>query len=440
MKKAILVSIAVLFVLNLSAQMKILVDNIHGADFLGDDSEVDRYVIDFYSVFPDEELTILTPDSLPFDVILIEENLSGMVEKTYTIDLPDGYWPEYPICLYAYAKCSSEDFWERARGLIKNPDGEIVAEFFQGSAHVEYATGEGWQIELILSADHNYDVKIGYGRPLFSALAIEGKYDLSYWDLIVRIKNNSYYAIVGNPPMYGNYDLGALGEAFSQNMSFIFVDNYYDSLVDKPYIHFYSNEDVSVSPKIKFPGFFTLLSDGAEKAESKSEMLFSAAWNGHRITKGSDNELIYEGALNKKLNFLHFDINGDNVNVKNLIPYALNDLFFLKYHSPGIYKFAGPLQLDASGMAEVSDWQYFKPDQIIDEVEQCFYERGKKEGLTDEEITNLISDFHWIESLLYRARMNKDDYFGFYHFGKEVYDKLIGFECEPYPETLNRTM
>jgi hypothetical protein len=439
MKKAFLVTILTAAVF-LFSQKKILIDNIHGADYIGEDF-AEGLVIDFHAVFPDDELTVLTPDSLPFENILIEETITGAASKTYTVDLPDGYYPEMPICLYAYAKCNFEDFWLKADGFIKDPDGGVIAEFFQGSAHVENANGQGWSVVLNdLYSSLSYDVKIGYGRPLFKAPAIEGKYELTGWDLIVRIMDNCYYAIVGNPPLYGNYDLSALGEAFSQGMSFIFTDHYYDSMSDKPYIHFYSDEDVEVSPGIKFPGTFTLLSDGAKKVKNKSEMLISSEWAGHNVQKNSDNELVYEGALNEKLNFLHFDIVGTNVTVINKIPHKLNDLFLLKYHSSGIYKFAGPVQLAASGRAEVTDWQYLNPDQVISEIEKAFYERGIKEGLTELEITNLINDFHWIESLLYRAKINYDDHFGFYHFGKDVYDKLIGFECEPYPETLNRTM
>ncbi len=439
-EKNVMVSIALFFVLMLNAQMKILVDNIHGADFIGDSGGSDRSVIDFYSLFPDDELTILMPDSLPFDVILIEENLSGMSEKNYTIDLPDGIYPEHPICLYAYAKCNSEDFWERADGFIRNPDGEIVAEFFQGSAHVEDAAGEGWKIELILNADHDYDVKIGYGQALFKSSAVEGRYDLSDWDLIVRIMDNCYYAIVGNPPLYDGYDLIALDEAFSGGMSFIFTDHVYDSMMDKPFIHFYSDENIDADVTIKFPGFYTLLSEGSKTSADKKGQIYSAKWEKHNIAIGSDNELIYEGALKEKLNFLHFDINGSNVTAKNLIAYPLNDLFLIKYHSPGIYRFSDPVHTEPLTETEITDWQYLSAGDVVSNIKSVFFKRGLSEGLTEDEIDDLVNNFHWVESLLYRARINKDDYFGFYHFGKDVYDRLVGFECEPYPEKLNRTM
>ncbi|MBN2790083.1 MAG: T9SS type A sorting domain-containing protein [Candidatus Delongbacteria bacterium] len=438
MKKTLFI-LVLIFIVLLHSQKKILIDNIHGADFIGDVGN-ENSVIDFYSVFPDDDLTILTPDSLPFDNILIEETISSISEKTYIVDLPDGYYPETPHCLYVYAKCSSEDFWTRAKGIVRNPASDIVAELFEGSGHVDVACGLGWLVELELDSLLSYDIKIGYGKLLFDSQGVLGKYDLIDYDIVIRIKDNCYYAIEGNPPLYENYDLIAIGNALSNGLSFINTDHYSASMADKPFIHFYSNEDTQIDINIEFPGNYTLLSSNPQLIMNKSEQVINSLWKDHKLNEKSDNEIIYEGSFKNKLNFIDFEFFGDQVTVKNRLNNNIDDLFILKYESENQYRFMNISEMQPFATEEISEWEYLNTDQVLKRIKQIFYERGIKEGLLNEEIDHLVNDFHWIESLLYRARINKDEYFGFYHFGKEVYDKLIGFKSNPYPEELNRTM
>ncbi|MDA3838546.1 MAG: T9SS type A sorting domain-containing protein [Candidatus Delongbacteria bacterium] len=444
MKRILVFVLVVSLFFVLFAQKKILIDNIHGADFIGmvDSTGITSIgiPIDFNTIFPDGELTILQPDSLPFDSVLVQETTSGVNAKTYTVNLPDGYYPENPHCLYVYVECLSEDFLKRARGTVKNPEGEVVGELFQGSSHVENALGDGWQINLYLDSLLTYDVKIGYGKLLFSSSGLEGKYNLNDFDIMIRINDNCGYAIVGNAPLCDDNDLAALSEAFTSGLSFINADHYYDSMTDKPFIHFYSDDEINIDVNIEFPGNYTLLSSNPRLNMSKSDNIMKSTWEGHKLNINSDNEIIYEGGLKNKLNFLGFKFFGEQITVKNKLGSKLDDIFILKYESENLYRFQNISELTPLSEAEILDWKYLDTDQIIEKIKKVFFERGLEEGLYYEEIDHLVNDFHWIESLLYRAKINKDEYFGFYHFGKDVYDKFIGFKSEPYPEELNRTM
>ena len=439
MKKLLLVVPLIVVFGLLSAQHKVLIDNIHGADFVGDSGGEFQSIIDFSSLFSDDEVTILTPDSLPFDEILVHETVSGLGSKTYDIDLPDGYYPEMPICLYCFAKSPNEDFWKRATGYIKNPAGEIVSEFFEGSSHVENALGIGWEVYFDLEADQSYEIKIGYGVPLFSCDGIEGKYSLSDYNIVIRIRDNTYWAILGNTTMYQNFDLWALSEAFTQGLSFINTDNYCNSMADKPFIHFYSDKNISADISIEFPGRFTLLSNNPKIVPDKNNRVTKSNWSSHKIVQNDSNEIIYEGSLNNKLNFLEFDFE-QGLSIKNRIPFSLDDFFIFKYEGTDLYRITEIKEILPFENIQPDNWEYLNTEQVTDRIKTAFYKKGIEEGLTAKEIDHLVNDFQWVEGLLYRSGISRDDYFGFYHFGKEVYDKLIGFNCEPYPGELNRTM
>ncbi|MDA3885659.1 MAG: T9SS type A sorting domain-containing protein [Candidatus Delongbacteria bacterium] len=447
--KRILIFILLISIVFVSfAQKKILIDNIHGVDYVGDFQVVEIYPIDFYSIFPRDELTIITPDNFPIDNMIVNETITGMYEKTYVVELP-GYYPENPTCLYVYTKCTYESEYENenislaANGVVKNPSGEVVVELFNGATHVELAMGEGWQIELDFpSSELSYEVKIGYGKILFGSEeggGYVGKYQLRDYDCIIRIKENCYYAVNGVPLLYDNSDLMQIEGAFMSGISFINVDNLYHSMWDKPFIHFYSEEDISIDVSIEFPGVYTLLSDNPQLSMNKSKKTANCLWKGHNLKSKSNNEIIYEGALHNKLNLLDFKFSGEHVDVANRINYMLNDLFLFKYESQNLYRIKYVNEIEQYGKTNINDWQYLTTDQIITWIKKVFYDRGIKEGLYENEIDHLVNDFHWVESLLYRSRINKDEYFGFYHFGKDVYDKLVKYDSDPYPEELNRT-
>ena len=419
------------------AQKKILIDNIHGADFVGDAGGQYSTPINFSNVFPNDELTILTPDSFPITELYEDEIITGLNEKSYGLDIP---WFYTPVCMYIYVKCSSDDHFERANGVIINPLGEISGELFQGAAHVENVEAGVWTIELDLDSLLTYDVKIGIGDFLFKNGVANWKFDLNDFDAMVRLTDNCAYALVGNPPLYENYDLTSLSEAFTNGLSFIHTDHNFNSMADKPFIHFYSDEEVNIDVNIEFPGNFTLLSSNPKLSVNKSEEVINSTWEDHKLSTDSNNEIVYEGGLKNKLNFLDFDFFGDQVTIENRIVNYLNDIFIFKYESENLYKFKNAGALSPLSTIEVSDWDYLNTEQVIEIVKRAFFEKGISEGLLNGEMDHLVNDYHWIESLLYRAKINKDEYFGFYHFGKDVYDKLIGYNSDPYPEELNRTM
>jgi flagellar hook capping protein FlgD len=436
--KYLMLIIIIFGFLHISAQDRILVDCIHGADFWGQavsGGGYDTYFfpINFSAVFPDYEVTSITADNLPITNVLIFEDIpAGNESAAYELDLPEQ--SDEIISFYVVITRTNGDTLYNPLGTISNPDGDIVDELYQGIGHCDNAYGAGWDLDLILDPDHGHTVYAGYGPPLFSTNEYPGAYDLNDFDVMIKIKDYVLYALLGGPHEYSEHDLLALEEAFSQGLGFMNFYNFYCAAVEKPFVHFDTNTKRNIDYQIKISGQYTYTKP-VPAYEDKC-----LTWENFSLDPELDNEIVYEFISGERLNFLWFSINGETINVKNNIPYNLEELTIFKHIAPGKFKYAQIGQFDPLESVSTSKWKTIHTKTLIKILKQQLLKDAMEYGLEPDEAHHLFNDFLWVESLIHRAYDSPDHYFGIYHFGKEVYDRFIPCKITPEPEEMSRNM
>ena len=176
MKRATLIFVLILISVGLFSQEQIFVDCIHGADYYYDWNNFEQIEINWEEKFPDKDITKFEKEDIILDEILVEEEFVGPGEYSITIDLPDGSYPEYMQTLYILADYNFVVDWQPGViGTLTDPEGNIVAEMFNGVIHLENAYGAGWTVNLSASVEQTVSVTIGTGLPLFSNSVFEGQ-------------------------------------------------------------------------------------------------------------------------------------------------------------------------------------------------------------------------------------------------------------------------
>ncbi len=434
MKKIILLLTIFIICLTLFSQQnkKILVDCIHGANY----TLTYGYFQDihFENIFSDYDVTVITANSIPFDSILIDEVITDSLHVSYTIDLP-GIYLERPIALYVIITPESDDNWLNATGTITNPDSIILAEMFNNILHFDNCIGNGWTINLNLSSATSYNIKIGYGKILFSSNGFDGEYCLNNYDAVIRIKEEQNYVFQGYSPEYSSIDLSAFYDFLSAGKGFLNIYNIADDIAFKPFVHFYTSTRQSINFKLTLNGKKTLTSP---EPVCKGNKLI---WNNYSLNTNTNNEMLWEAIINNRLNFLYFDIISDkHIITQNNISYKLYNIKLLKYINDGNYIYASINELMANENKELHNWQTYSTQELKYKMQQEFYNEALNYGLTQEEAQHFVYSFLWIESLLRRAYDKPKHYFGFYNFSNELYNKLFPVELNIKPNSFTRNM
>jgi len=433
MKKTTLILGMLLIINILPAQESILVDCIHGSAYYVDPELANPLMIDFNSVFPAYDITVITKDSIDFHEILITDYLTGAQELEYTVDLP-GYYPENPQALYVIVHTGNIEELRSVTGVITNPAGEIVSGLYNCQGHYDGASGDGWTININLLEQINYEVIIGYGPILYSSTALSGKYDLEEFDAVVRIKDDSYYPIWGVTQEFSEYDLTAFSEEFDEDLAFLNVYNFHDPMLEKPFIHFRTEKSLEIDLEIYFQGFLKLADP--MPVNTRGKMI----WNDFTLEPNSSNEIIYEGVLNDKLDLIHFGFDNDISYAENLSGYPLNNIRLLKYKGNGKYTYTDIEKLTGNNVQKIPQFDQYNTKDLLDKMKSDFYAEAIACGLVDTEAQHLVYDYLWIETLLKKARDIPEHYFGFYHFEGELYDRIIPCSLHPYAENIQRNM
>jgi len=429
--KEIFIIALIIAQLSLFAERSVLVDCIHGANYYVDWDSGNPVPIDFESMFSEYEITKITSQDIILDEILYDVIEYGTQNLTYDVVLPS--IPEYPIAIYVIIE-SQEGMQNFATGVITSPDSEVVAEMFNNLMHYDNVSGTGWSINLTLPSDGEYHIVIGYGSTIFSMEGTNGYIDLSDYDSIIRINDQSYFAIRGNCPDYSEQDLYSITEAFSQGTGFLNLVNMYDGFMDKPFIHFESEEDLEADLKINISGERSMSIPNCRQEESTLE------WRKFPIRKNSVNEIVYEARLASKLNFLYFKIDENYVNISNNTEYPIKNLTLIKYKGNGDFQYG---ELDLIGGKESISTNFSNQaniDFLKNYIKDKFYKEAIISGLSSTEADHLVNDYYWIEALFRRAKDNPEKIFGFYHFGEKLYNMLAPIDIKPRPQKSSRNM
>jgi len=431
MKRTFLVISLILFSIITFPQKKLLIDCVHGADyyygFYYDAPEGPPIPIDFEELFPEYEITIIGKDSVPFGELLIDEIQPGNQNLEYEIDLPDYI---LPVALYVTVSADTDSLFDYITGSISNPNGEIVAEMFNGIIHYDGASGFGWTVNINLGNLENYSVKIGPGSMLFD----QGNIQLTDYNIVLRIKDNTWYAINGFSPDYSSYDLQEFTIAFDDGLTFLNVYNMYESMVEKPFVHFNSNIELEVDFRVNIPGNAKYYAP--EPVRTGNEL----KWKDHSLDKNQQNEIVYEAIFDNKLNFVHFDIDGKNVEMENQTISDLFNLQLIKYHGNDMYSYSITDVLHPLETSKVENHQLYSAGQIRSILKKEFYREAINSGLSGDEAMHFVYHYNWIETLLHGAYKNPDHYFAFYQFKTDLYNKLLPYSLDPKPQHESRNM
>lgn len=404
------------------AQTKLLVDAIHGADYTLSDiyQPVD---IDFSAIFPDYEIHYLNKDNLPITHTLIQETQEGNQTLNYSINLPDTL-----VSMYVKVNYLENDTDDSYYGHIADAQGQIISTMFQGHIHADSLSGNNYTVSITLASDREAQIIIGYGTGLFkSAETPYNLLNLNEYDLVLRINDRTYFALIGRPPAYSYIDNIALAEGFNQGLRFFNILNFEPSQVDKPFVHFYSDKDMTVDFQVNLPGRLTY---GVPLPKVNQE---TVSWQNHSVKVNAENEIVYEGALKSLMNFLHFNINNNLVSVKNKISNDIFDLYLIRYHQHQLQYTFIPTIL-AKQTIDTQLWNNISTNDLITLIKNEWFATAKQLGMTDTECHQLVNQYPWVEDLIFRAYQKEDDLFGLYRISQETYDRLLPYKCQPAPE------
>jgi len=433
MKKILLIIEFLFVVFTLSAQGSILIDAVHGSAYYVDPELANPVMIDFENVFLNYEVTVIDKDSISFQEILVNEYFTEAQNLEYVVDIPN-YYPEDPHALYVIVRTGNIEELRAVTGVISSPEGEIVSELYNCQGHYDGASGDGWTININLLEQMNYEVVIGYGPVLYSSTAQNGKYDLEDFDAVIRIKDDTYYPIWGITQEFSEIDLTAISEGFDDDLAFLNVYNFHDPFVEKPFIHFRSEDPVKIDLELFFPGFLKLADPLPENRRG------NILWNDLQIEPDDNNEIIYEGVLNNKLDFLHFEISEAKISCENLSEYPLNEIRLVSYLENGNYSYADLDLLPGKQKRDITDFKQYSSGELKEKIKSELYYEAIEHGLSPSESKHLIYDFFWVEMLMKQANENAEQYFGLYHFDTELYNRIIPCSLDPLPERMQRNM
>ncbi len=431
MKKIFSCFVLLLFYLSLNAQSTLLVDLIHGVDSHIDGNGNENN-IPFSILFQEFNIDYLEKSSIVLDEELVNEIQSGDQQLTYNVNLPPKKELKSIKALYVFAKCISPSNYYYPTGDLLNPQDEIVAEMFKGLIHYDNVYGDNWQVEINLGGGDEYQIIIGYGDVLFNSDEATGLVDLENYDCAIRVVDETYFAIKGTPNEYSHYDTLAFAEAFDDSLGFLNVYHLQDVFWLKPFVHCYVDDDIDVEFEVVFPGNPTLAEphDDVNKGNIR--------WNNIKAKARDNNELIYEAAFNSRMNFLYFTILENEIYVENLTSHPLDNIFLFKYIDENTYLMSWIEILEGKDTHEIRLLKQYTTQELRSCLKNNFYTIAIENDLSVEEADQIVNDFIWIESLLRRAREYPSDYFGFYHFNGELYDKLVPYTCNPKPEVVQR--
>jgi len=430
MNKIFILITLIFYSFSLSSQQNMLIDLIHGVDYYTDGWGEDD--INFYDAFHDFNISYLEKSDISLDVEIVNENQMGEQQIIYNIDLPTQEELESVKALYVISSRESSDNFSNILGILYNPEGEIVSEMFNGLIHFDNAYGPGWQIELNLNLPVEYNIIIGYGNVLFDSELAQGQINLTEFDVAIRIVDETYSAFNGNPEDYSEYEIQALSNAFEDTLGFMNIYNFQDVYWAKPFIHFDFNKNAAIDFEVFLPGTKTM----AEPNPLISNR--NLIWNNFQIEENQKNEIVYEAAFDSRLNFINFDISGSTIQIENQIPYNLDNIFVFRYTEKNKYILYKTDILQALSDQILIYSEEYSTSELIKYLKNIFYTTAIDNGFNNGEAEHFINDFFWIESLLKKSRDYPKDFFGFYHFNGELYDKLVPHNCTPTPEKVER--
>ncbi len=429
MKPTFLFLFLCLIVFPIFAQEHILVDCIHGANYAV--SFEGPVAIDFQAVFPNDILTIVNPDSLR-DLTILEDQDILAGQYTFLFNLPSVTIPEEIQTLYVIVHDDSGVILNGITGTITGPDSILTETLFNGSGHIDAAYGSGWEVRVQTSS--NAHIFVGYGSTVFSGPGHSGHYNLENYDAILRICDSSYLAFLTETPDYSVSDLGAISNGFTNGLSFMNIFNLMNIMVDKPFIHMYTNENLSASVNVSLPGKRTMALPKPEGDEK------DFGWNQIQLKPNSQNEHVYEGALNQKLNFLHFNVSGSSIEFYNQIDVPLQDLILIKSINPTHYEIGTSPVVFPRVNDRIKQWKTYSTCEARDFLLAELFNQCIKSGFTQQEARHFSSELPWVDVLLLRAVKHPDQYFGLYRFDNDIYDKLIPVDITPLPSAVERNM
>jgi hypothetical protein len=428
--KAYFLLITLCFILfPIFAQEHILIDCIHGANY--STSYDGPQPIDFQSIFPNDILTIITPDDVD-GLITLEDAEINAGTHTFLFNLPTIGIPEEVQTIYVIAHDNTGNILNGIIGTITSPDNVLTTSLYNGSGHVDAAYGNGWTLQIQTSSvAHLY---VGYGSTVFSGPAQNGHYNLNDYDAVLRIYDQFYVAYMTEAPDYSNADINAISNGLQNGLSFMHIFNYINTLVDKPFIHMYTSKNISASVNVSVPGTRTL---ALPKPDGDGQ---NFGWNNISLATNSMNEHVYETALNQKLNFVDFQMNGNDIGFTNQTDETLHDLTLLRSVSPQLYQI-GKCDILLPGIkTRVSQWKTVTTNQARGLLEKDLYDQCLASGLTTQEAKHFAYELPWVDVLLLRAVRNPDQYFGLYHFDNQLYDRLLPVVVKPLPNRNERNM
>jgi hypothetical protein len=429
MRKLALLVLLVL-IASLPAQNRLFVDCVHGSQIYGEsDTPWNPPPIDFQAAFPDWTVCKITPDSLPIDTIFLELDIDGSQSLDYTANLPDTGHQS----LYFVANRTDSDEMAYITGSITDPQGNIVSQAFNGAVHVDDATGSGWLIHIDLGPGM-FHLKIGYGRQMFinpDEPDVPGKYNPLDYDAMLRVKENSDYALIGESPAYSATDQAALSFAFTQGLAFMHYWSWVDSMIDKPFVHI--DAPCPVDYSVQFPGTPTFLRPIPDRHSDE------LSWRNIQPDSRGTTEILYEGHAKQPLGLLACSPHPNSLTLTSQAPEPLHALRFVVFDGDR-YRTAGCNELAPGETTTLTHWETINPLELSRLWKTEFRADAEAVGLTSTESRHFVDELPWIEGLLHRAYENPGVFYGLYRFDQELYDQILPCTMNPAPETVVRSM
>ncbi len=406
------------------ASTRVLVDGLHGTSYIPQGFGYPDS-IDLQAQFPEYQFDYLTSDDFPIEEVIDSGSIS-IPETTIVFTVPAGVEMLYFRFRFEGVPSDQLPFIG-----IKNPNGQNVESISYGSAHIENPMAGNWTIEYSSWEVLTSRYEIGIGPHFFNTTL------LTDYDVLIRIWDDTWAFFKGWLPDYSQQEMYTINEFLTAGGGLLAVRESWGSIVLKPVLRLYSNENVSVDLSLDFPGvpFYA-------KPETKQEYFSDftrMSWDNIYVDPSQPAEILYEGKLLRPLKHLTVDIVGTKASILNNSDHFLYDIHLFQYLGKDSYCYGYINNIGPHENRPLDINQRFSTRELNHYLHQQLILEGILSGLTEEESVEFFNKYHWVKRYLDRSA-EVGGFWGIYRFCTDVYDDLIPLRTSLGSESRVRTM
>ena len=397
-----------------TAGPSILVDEVHGQPCLED----------LVDLWPDCQITALTPADFPIETVLASGTLS-VSDSTFTFSVPAG-----ADLLYGWFDCPEGTF-QFPFITLRGPDGGLVSGHYRGGFHVE--SPEPGEYELVYSTWDMMTVPFVIGTgPEFFTMDL-----LADYKVLFRLHDNVMMMFEGELPEYSPQEESVAAAHAGLGGGNLLVRDPLVEIAMKPIIDLTAPVDLTCDVSVNLSGRLTY-AEPACRTERCEDGL-TAIWDAVAVNTGSVTRLLYEAALSPPHHQLQVATAGGGLRLRNHTDEPLSELFLVRRLAADTWQLvaAGDLPPRAESVAPGS--RHLDRAETALALQRALTAGGLRAGLSLAQMTDFQGHYRWVDRILDEAE-GSGRWTAFYRVGTVSCDRILPLATLPVASERVRTL